>query len=284
MRIRSTAARVTTATSAGLLSAVLVAGCGSDGDSASDDGASGRSSGPPPAKVVEAANQKTVQKKTAHLSLKTVVAQGGQTVNVDGHGVIDLRDGTSSLEVGEGGQRLEQRVVDEVLYQKPPKEAAAQLPAGKTWMRIDVGKLGAAGGGQLGDPADTLAFTKGVSGDGVKKLGREKVGGAATTHYRVTLDVEKLAKGDAQQEKELREQLGEDVPVDMWTDDDGVMRRMATQLTIDPPKEADAGGKAKVKTTIELSGFGTEVDVEAPPAAKTEDVTKKVAQGGGAAL
>ncbi|WP_237719958.1 hypothetical protein [Streptomyces xiaopingdaonensis] len=282
MRIRSTAARVTTAASAGLLSAALVAGCGSE--SASDDGASGESSGPPPAKVVEAANTKTLQEKTAHLSLKTVVTQGGRTVNVDGHGVIDLRDGTSSLEVGEGGERLEQRVVDEVLYQKPPKEAAAQLPAGKTWTRIDVGKLGAAGGGRLGDPADTLAFTQGVSGDGVKELGREKVGGTPTTHYRVTLDIEKLARGDAQQEKELREQLGEDVPVDLWTDEDGVMRRMATQLTIDPPKEADAGGKAEVKTTVELSGFGTEVDVEAPPAAKTEDVTEEVAQGGGTAL
>ena len=278
MRIRSAAARVTTGTSAGLLSAALVSGCGSE--SASDGGAAGGGSGSPPAKVVEAANMKTLQKETAHLSLKTVIVQDGQTAHVDGHGVIDLRDGTSSLEVGEGDERLEQRVVSEVLYQK----AAARLPAGRTWTRIDVRKLGAAGGAQLGDPAGTLVYVQGVSGDGVEELGREKAGGAATSHYRVNLDIGKPARGDAQQEKELREQLGGDVPVDLWTDADGVMRRMATRLTIDPPKGADAGGKAEVETTIEFSGFGTAVDVEAPPTAKTEDVTEEVAQGGGAAL
>lgn len=272
---------------AGLLSGVLVAGCGSDsgdgGEGGKGSGDSGkRSAGgtggeSSPAEVVRAANKKTTGKETARIKMSAVATQGGKTEKVGGDGVINLRDGTSRMDIGQGQQRLEQRVIGTTLYQKPPKEAASQLPGGKTWMKIDLARLTKSGGGsgQFSNPADSMAYTKSLSEKDVKKVGTDSVGGTKTTHYRVSLDLAKLSQGDAKQEKQLRQQLGDSVPVDLWTDEDGVLRRVETKLTTESGKS-----KIKVKNVMELSDFGTEVDVKAPSNGQTADVTGQVAKGG----
>lgn len=291
--------RIAAIGAAGLLSGALVAGCGGSGDGDGDGGGksagdggkrdSGTSAGDSPAQVVRAANKRTTGKETARITMRATATQGGKTEKVDGDGVIDLRDGTSRMDIGQGQQRIEQRVVGKTLYQKPPKEAASQLPGGKSWMKIDLGELEKSGGGsgQFSDPADSLAYTKALSEKDVKKVGSENVRGTKTTHYRVSLDLAKLSKGDAQQEKQLRRQLGDTVPVDMWTDKDGVLRRVQTELKFTAPEgsgSGSGGGKSaqgKVKSVMELSDFGTEVKVKAPAAGQTADVTKQVAKGGG---
>ncbi|WP_181860808.1 LppX_LprAFG lipoprotein [Streptomyces diacarni] len=270
---------------AGLVTGVLlVTGCGGDGggEESQKEGKS-EASRQSPAKAVQATNKRTAEAKTAKIDL-TVTASGSESKTVRGDGVMNLRDGTSRLDMGIGGEHLQQRVVGSTLYQKLPKKAAAQLPDGKTWSKIDLKKLQARTGGEqtgVQNPADSLAYSKSLSEKDVKKLGTENVNGTKTTHYRVRLDLSKLAKGDAAQEKKLRQQLGDDVPIELWIDDKGRTRRQQVEVTVQPSNAAGSATSSKVKTVVNLSDFGTEVDVEAPPSGKTADMTDQLSQGSG---
>ncbi|MBQ1124258.1 LppX_LprAFG lipoprotein [Streptomyces sp. B15] len=265
-----------------LLGAVLLSGCAGSADSDSKDSDNGQktSSDSPkrqsPAEAVQATDKKTSKAGTADIEM-TVTTSGAQGKSVTGEGVIDLRDGTSEITLQQGQERIDQRVVDQTLYQQLPKKAASQLPDGKSWMKVDLKEIKTRGGAGLNNPADSLGYTEALSEKDVEKLGTEQIDGTRTTHYRVQLDLEELAKGDAAQQKKLRKQLGDDVPVELWIDDKGVTRRQQVELTAQPSGR-EGGEKQKVKTTIELSDFGTEVDVQPPPAEKTADMTDKVAR------
>ncbi|MEU6120834.1 hypothetical protein [Streptomyces sp. NPDC047123] len=289
----------------GLLAAATLAGCGAGDDSGSDarsgdtktDSTTRRTAERSPSQVVRATNEKTSKAGSARLEITSTVSAGGETQKITGKGVIDLGDGTSKLTLGKPGQRIEQRIVDQVLYQKPPKGEAG-LPGGKSWMKIDLKTLrasGASGGDQVSDPSDSFAYSKSLSEKDVKKVGQEYIGGVKTTHYRVSVDIDKLARGDEKEAEKLREQLGETVPMDLWIDTEGLTRRQQMELKAPsdkrPGKSSDkssdktgkaagAAGMKKATVVMDFSDFGTDVAVDAPAAADTADMTDKVvAQG-----
>ncbi|WP_314416459.1 DUF7537 family lipoprotein [Streptomyces kroppenstedtii] len=255
---------------------------GDDGGDGKKDGAKGASStkGASESQVVRAAHEKTTAADSAKMALATEATAAGKTVTVRGTGVMDLEDGASTMTMTSQGQKIEQRVLDGVVYQKAPAEQRAQLdlPKGKTWMKIDPAKLNGAGG-QVNDPAESFGYTKGVSDRDVTKVGTETVDGTRTTHYRVKVAVKDLAQGDRAKADQLEKQLGTStLPLEMWIDDEGRLRQETIKLTLKP----QAGGGQKDQTvtsttTLKFSDFGTEADVEAPPAADTVDVTKKLA-------
>ncbi|NEB74646.1 hypothetical protein G3I40_05280 [Streptomyces sp. SID14478] len=271
---------------AGLLAAAALAGCGSGEDKGADKSQESTTSSAQrsPTQVVQATNEKTTQAGSARVKMTSTVAAEGKSETVTGAGVMDFAQGTSQLTLGQAGKRLEQRVVDKTLYQKPPK-GEGKLPGGKTWIQIDLKKLaasGAAGSDQASDPADSFAYSKSLSRKDIKKIGKENVAGADTTHYRVTLDIDKLAQGDAQKAKKLRQQLGESVPVDLWIDDKGLTRRQQMEMTVKAPKSGSspAQSQGKLKTVMEFSDFGTDVNVSKPAASDTADMTDKLIQQG----
>ncbi|SED58197.1 hypothetical protein SAMN05216483_4107 [Streptomyces sp. 2131.1] len=292
--VKSRGAKASAYGLAGLLAVAALAGCGSDDKG--DSGAAGKPSGTAakpsdaagksPSQVVQAANKNTTAAGSAKVKITTSVSAKGQSRTVTGSGVMDFEDGESKLTMEQAGQRLEQRVVDEVIYQKPPKGQGG-LPGGKSWMRIDIEKLrtsGAAGNSQVSDPTDSFAYSKAVSEKDVKKVGTENLGGVETTHYKVGLDIDKLAKGDAAQAKKLREQLGETVPMDLWIDGKGLTRRQQIEMTAQPTggaKDSGSANQGKAKVVMDFSDFGTDVDVDAPAAGDTVDVTDKVVKQAG---
>jgi len=229
--------------------------------------------------VVRSAHRKTTAADTAKMTLATEATAAGKSVTVRGAGVMDLEDGDSSMTLTSAGQKIEQRVLDGVVYQKAPAEQRAQLkmPEGKTWMKIDPARLNGAGG-QVNDPAEAFAYTKGVTNGDVTEVGAETIDGARTTHYRVKVDVRDLAGGDRAKADQLRERLGTStLPLEMWIDDEGRLRQQTIKLTLRP--EAGEGQKDQTvtsATTLRFSDFGTEADVEAPAAGDTVDVTKKL--------
>ncbi|WP_371569965.1 hypothetical protein [Streptomyces canus] len=230
--------------------------------------------------MVQATNKKTAQAKTARIKPATTVAAGGNSETTTGSGVLDLHDGTSRMRLGQGGQQLEQRIVNQVLYQKPPA-ASGQLPEGKSWMKVDLQRLNrsqGAGGPTMSDPANSFAYTKSLSEKDVRKVGEETVNGVSTTHYRVDLDLSKPAEGDSAQERKLRAQLGDDVPVDLWIDEDGLTRRQQIRMIVKDTAQTGGTGarQAQAKVVMDFSGFATDVEVAAPPAADTVDMTDKV--------
>jgi hypothetical protein len=273
----------------GVVSVALLTGCGDDAASGAGSEDRSASQGQPqssPAQVVQATNKKTTQARTARIKLATTVAAGGNSETITGSGVLDLQDGTSRMRMGQGGRQLEQRIVNQVLYQKPPA-ASGQLPEGKSWMKVDLQRLNRSQGTgpSMSDPANSFAYTKSLSEKDVRKVGDEPVNGVSTTHYRVDLDLSKPAEGDSAQERKLRAQSGDDVPVDLWIDEDGLTRRQQIRMTVKDTAQTGGAGtsaqQAQAKVVMDFSGFGTEVDVAAPPSADTADVTDKVSRQSG---
>ncbi|CAL9339644.1 hypothetical protein SUDANB58_00239 [Streptomyces sp. enrichment culture] len=286
--------------SAGALAGLVLTGCGDGGGTgrAADDaspgggvgareegtrtggGAGAREEG---TRKVRSAYDRTAEAETARMAVRVRMSAEGETVTADGRGVIDLTEGDSVLTVTAGGERMEQRVVDQVLYQKLPDQQAGQ---GKPWMKVDLRKAAGQQGttGQpIGDPAQSAAFAKAITDQDVTRTGTATVDGVDTTRYRVTVDVAELPGGAA-----LRRQVGDTLPMQIWLDEQGRIRRQQIDLTIKAPASAPAGrseGSAsprqmKMSTLMEFSDFGTEVDVEAPPAGQVTDATGRAAQSG----
>jgi hypothetical protein len=230
---------------------------------------------------VRAASDRTADAGTARMALRTQVTAQGKTVSLDSEGVIDLKDGTSTMTLAVDGEKIEQRVVDRILYQKLPPSAREGVPGNKPWIKVDLKELDARAKGssnpQFNDPAANTAFARSVLDKDVQQAGTEKIGDARTTHYKVKVDVARLPGG-----ANLKKVVGPAVPMELWIDDQGRIRRQQTDMTMTPPKGrgADSSTPQKIvsRTVLELSDFGTKVAVAPPPADETADMTDKVAQ------
>lgn len=281
--------KVSALTVAGLLAGTVLAGCG-DEDGGGPAGRAGATSAPNSTgareqgtKAVRAAYDRTAEEDTARVTLRVRTAAGGTSVTADGHGTVDLDDGDSVMTVTAQGRRIEQRIVDRVLYQKVPD---GQAPGGKPWIRIDLGKAAAQQGADdrsLSDPARSAAFAKAITDEDVTRKGTDTIDGVETTHYRVAVDVAKLPDGRA-----LRQQVGSTLPMDVWLDEEGRLRRQQLDVTLKTPVPADGSAagaspapqRMTVRTVMEFTDFGTELEAEAPPAGQVADMTGKALRQG----
>jgi hypothetical protein len=158
----------------------------------------------------------------------------------------------------------------QVMYMRSPV-FTAQLPAGKSWVRVDLTKQAAGIGVDLGsvfNAAETFApLEHGVVS--VKRLGRQAVAGAPATHYRAIVDVKRAARavpayGEqvAAVERATGVTLGRS-PYDVWVGGDGRIRQMRfTAPTV-------AGGVRGTSTqTITFLSYNRPVTISAPPRAQ----------------
>ncbi|MFF5370249.1 hypothetical protein [Streptomyces sp. NPDC013187] len=271
---------------AGVLAGTMLVGCGDDdpGDGAQDttakSGGGARAQG---TQAVRSAYDRTAEEDTAKVKLRVRTSTQGASQTANGQGVVDLDDGDSVMTLTVQGQRVEQRVIDQVLYQKLPK---GQAPGGKPWIKIDLGKVIAqqgAGDGSMSDPAQSAAYAKAISDKDVTEKGKATVNGVETTHYRVSLDVADLPNGDT-----LRKQVGPTLPMDVWLDDEGRMRRQQLDMTVKTPEAtqrsssgaSSAPEKVTVRTVMDFTDFGTEVEADEPPAGQVTDMTGKALEQG----
>ncbi|MFD8225970.1 hypothetical protein ACFV16_17545 [Streptomyces massasporeus] len=272
---------------AGVLAGTVLVGCGDDGDSG--DGARGTSAEASAGtreqgtRAVRSAYDRTAEEDTAKVRLRVQTSARGATQTANGQGAVDLDDGDSVMTLTMEGQRIEQRVVDQVLYQKMPKGRA---PGGKPWIKIDLAKVAAqqgTGGRSMNDPAQSAAYAKAITDKDVTEKGSATVSGVETTHYRVSVDVSELPQGDT-----LREQVGPTLPMDVWLDDEGRMRRQQIDMTVKAPEAkqrsssgaSSAPGEVTVRTVMDFTDFGTEVKADAPPAGQVTDMTAKALEQG----
>ncbi|MFI6376016.1 hypothetical protein [Streptomyces sp. NPDC050546] len=270
---------------AGVLAGTVLTGCGDDGDTR--DGARGSSAAggtqEQGTQAVRSAYDRTAEEDTAEVKLRVRTSAQGASESADGQGVVDLDDGDSVMTLTVRGQRIEQRVIDQVLYQKMPK---GQAPDGKPWIKIDLGKVAekqGAGDNSMSDPAQSAAYAKAISDKDVTRKGTATIGGVRTTHYRVSVDVAELPGGDT-----LRRQVGPTLPMDVWLDDDGRMRRQQIDMTLKAPTStqrssgdaSSAPQKVTVRTVMDFTDFGTEVAADEPPAGQVTDMTGKALEQG----
>ncbi|MEU1003039.1 hypothetical protein [Streptomyces tibetensis] len=271
---------------AGVLAGTVLVGCGEED---SGDGAQGTSAKPSAGarergtQAVRSAYDRTAEEDTAKVKLRVRTSAQGASQTADGQGTVDLDDGDSVMTLTVQGQQIEQRVIDQILYQKPPK---GQAPGGKPWIKIDLGKVAGqqgAGDGSMSDPARSAAYAKAITDKDVTEKGQATINGVETTHYRVSVDVAGLPDGDS-----LRKQVGPTLPMDVWLDDEGRMRRQQLDMTVKTPEAtrrsssgaSSAPGKVTVRTVMDFTDFGTEVEADEPPAGQVTDMTGKALKQG----
>lgn len=230
----------------------------------------GHKSASPAQLLVARSADKTTSVGSEHVHISGYVVAGGQTVNMSGDG-----DFQSSPPVGQASLRISggsvDTSVDEVMkdwtiYIRSPLFARL-LPEGATWASLDLKSLGSKYGVDLGQlsqvsPTDTLASLK--KAGSVHDLGREKIHGVATTHYEAVVDLGKLPGGKS---LEKLAHLSA-VPIDVWVDAQGLMRRMVLSEVI-----TANGQSAATRITMDLSKFGEAVHVNLPNPNDTFDLT-----------
>jgi hypothetical protein len=157
-----------------------------------------------------------------------------------------------------------------VIYFSSP-QLNPQLPRGKRWLRIDVGKIMERELGtktrlpQMNDPSQFLRLLRSRGLRPVKR-GEETIDGQKTARYHVDVDVARAIK-NARLSKAgarlLRQQLQSTrIPIDVWVDGDGYLRRERMRLTARP---------FTMSLTMTLSDFGRDVSIEPPPRASSFD-------------
>lgn len=158
------------------------------------------------------------------------------------------------------------------------------------WVRIEAGELeGLEGLEQLesfsNDPTQSFAFLQGASDD-IEEVGTEDVRDTSTTHYRMTVDLQRAVEEAPEEARKFLEQqievLGSDtLPMDVWLDDEGRVRRQSFQIDLSQidlgaagatPAPAPSDLTGTITTTTEYYDFGTEVVVEIPPEDQVTDL------------
>lgn len=291
MRGLSSSRRVT---GAAIVFAVSLAACG---------GSSSLSVAPvkhPPntSKIVLDSVRTTTAEKSARVEM-TLSAGGSGGLSTSLSGVTDFATGNSELtthlsapESGGSSGDLVERTVDHVTYLQIPGglSGVLGLAPGAKWISMPSPSSGSAipgifpGFGQT-DPTQMLAYLEAVSND-VKTVGTDQVRGVETTHYRALLDLGK-AIDRADVPPSLRDDLKKitsliaanpsAIPVDIWVDADGLVRRVNEHLDFaDFGALGATGGGATGSTgadsaftltmSIDFYDFGVPVNVQAPPA------------------
>ncbi len=190
--------------------------------------------------------------------------------------------GAAGLSSGSNGQ-VELRYLEEsgdpVLYANLPF-LADKLPGGKAWIRLDLQQVGQKLGVDLNQVLSQVGQNPGqfldllrASGS-VEAVGTETVDGASTTHYKATIELDKVAGevggtiGQALYDRLSAQGAPSSIPVEVWVGDDGLVRRVALDET------ASSGGQTTgVKVQVDISDYGTPVTVTAPPSDQVIDLT-----------
>lgn len=203
-----------------------------------------------PDEVIAAIPAATAKVRTMAMEMEMVI-EGPFTISTDAQGVYDIDNGNSRFTVGVGERSLEVRTVDGTLYMKMPATEGEER-----WLASPVPSGDAERGMLQTDPTTYLDLFEAVASD-IAEVGRERVRGVSTTHYRFEVDPTKLESpaspfgGDALSAAGIGT-----LPLDVWVDDDDLPRRIRMAL---------GTSGSDIKVDIEMFDYGEPVDVEAPP-------------------
>jgi hypothetical protein len=211
-------------------------------------------------------------------------AQGPTQMSLSGKGVLNgetnrasiAMSATGATATGTQGFTLEEIVDDGDIYMRSPELGSVLGGAGR-WMLMrsevfgDLLQGGASGAGFSGSPTQQLDALEQAS-DQVTEVGPERINGVATTHYRATLDIQKMIdelKGQVSGDfEDLIEQSMEQVTsatVDVWIDGDGLLRRETSASSM--------GSLGTFTMTMDFSHYGIRPDIQVPPESEVFDVT-----------
>jgi LppX/LprAFG-like lipoprotein len=221
--------------------------------------------------VAQAATNSTRQ-SSEHMTLTGRISAGGQHVTMTGDGDFsnDPSRGAMTMTVSMRAHSYTMRtIMDKKRVYLSSDLFKAVLPAGKTWLSLDLAKAASALGTGLGSaptqsPASVLAQLK--SSGRVAKIGTDTIDAVHTTHYRGVVDSKRISKI----EKALHTTVSYE-PFDVWIDGQGLVRRLT--MSYSQSASATVPTASSIVTTISFSNYGENVATTVPSADETFDAT-----------
>lgn len=211
--------------------------------------------------VRAAASTTEVGSHKLDLSFESKYGDQRETFRGTGAFAYDSSGARGFMTMSIGGQNLEERILGGDLYLKVPGKQGFYKLATKELV-----------GTQLADSTSPSSTAKVLAvTDDVKQVGSETLHGDKTTHYTGTIDVAKAsAKLHNDMAKAAVQKLADSgvttMPVDVFLDDKGRLRRFVEHLTL-----TLNGTTRSLSVAIDFYDFGTQVKVEAPPPAEVMD-------------
>ena len=196
-----------------------------------------------------------------------------------------------------GDGRVRMLLDDGKVFVDPPAIDGLDLPGGAEWITADLGQaldamgIDASGFSELMriSPEQQVAALKAAGS--VKTVGEEKVGGVETVHLRGTVKLSDYlealpADRRAKAEKALEELeklpgasgqgFDQPTPVDMWVDEDKLVRRMTSKATIPAQSGVPEG---RYEMTMDFSDFGAPLQIRPPASGEVWDATDSITRG-----
>ena len=251
--------------------AFIAVGCGSDD---SGDGGSG--------KTVQVDMQKTLDatkaKGSAAFMAKLSIKDDKETIGLGIVGKGDFENNKWDLKfdaakllqsagvAGSGEGNVQVLVDGKKIWINMPALQGMQLPGNAKWISLDLSKLPSQDTPEKGK-APTFEMTE---------VGSETVDGVSVRHLKSETTLRKLLDSvpaaqrkqlDSQinKNKDANEALDQKLPFELWLDNDDVLYRLKTGLSVEQDSLA---------IDIQLSDFGSEVTITPPPASETFDGTQ----------
>lgn len=263
------------------IAAIVLTGCGGNDANQSNQGNQNNGGNGQVASslklLAEDLGKKSSEKSTAHMVFKAEAA--GQTI--EGSGDVKLGSQPAmQMDMGLPGMgQMAMRLVDDVFYVKLPQE----VQPGKSWVRIDpngtdpASKALAASLKQMKEQGDPSQMLKQLEGAGeITGSKQEDLNGKPTTHYTVTVDVNKAAQQSGMEEMigAARQAGITTIPLDVWVDQESLPVRIAMEMNIKDPSQPN-GQQVPVKFSVDYTDWGKPVNVAAPPPAEVGQLPQR---------
>lgn len=221
--------------------------------------------------IAAATKSSTASSTKLQLHMRTN-ASGAPPVVMTGNGSTSGQRVSMHMNTTVTGQRVAMDAIGlvesghYVMYMRSPA-FQAQLPQGKTWLRIDLqavgGSIGLDFSSLIGQEQTLAPLAHGLVS--TKRLGAERVAGKPTTHYRAVVDLRKAARALPAYAKQLATvervagvRLGR-VTQDVWVGADGRIRRLrSTTPTV------TNGVRATSVQTLTFLAYDVPVSISAP--------------------
>jgi LppX_LprAFG lipoprotein len=196
----------------------------------------------------------------------TINAANGTQVTMNGTGDFQNNPQVGQLTLtfasAQGSSSIQEVMNNWTIYMSSPLFARF-LPAGKTWMSLDMKKATKALGVDItsfSSQSPTQALEQLKRTGSVTRVGRAKIDGAATTHYNAVVDLSKAPNGG----KIVKASGVRFVPVDAWIGAGGLVRRLEMNYSL---------AQGSMKMRMDFSHYGEPVTVAVPSDAVTYDAT-----------
>ena len=234
-----------------------------------------------PLAFVKHSANKTAGLPSEHMTMTMTGSVAGQNLTMTGSGDYKTspRLGAMTMKMSAAGHDVQFKAVEAgtTIYMQSPV-FSAQLPSGKTWLKLDLQKVGSKLGvnySSLVSQSPASALKQIEAAGSVKSIGTETIDGVVTTHYQVTnLDLSKIPQA-AKLEALAHPKYG---PIDIWIGNkNGYVYRESLSFSY-----SVAGQSASMSMQVDLSKFGEKVNVAVPPASDVFDVTSLANGGTGA--